>query len=258
MARHAAGHRHTSSRPCPPRPIGRPVPSTRNRYRLLAGALLCLLVVVALPSLYKTDVRVLDEIDNDLEAGPQGWTFRHPAAQHFFLFVEVAFTTLPMAISTAIAAALLFWRKHRRAAAVDGRSDARRLPDDVPAQGRAAAQASGLGGPGHHADQLLVPLRALDRDRRRGRGGDRAGRTARTAPGAAPGAVHGRRPARAARRPGPDLPGRAQPLRRDRRLRGRRVLGARRTGGVTTRRRRPRTGRRSARRGRPPASSRWC
>ena len=64
------------------------MPSTRNRYRLLAGALLCLLVLVALTVFYKTDVRVLDELDNDLGAGPQGWTFRRPAAQQFLLFVE--------------------------------------------------------------------------------------------------------------------------------------------------------------------------
>jgi YegS/Rv2252/BmrU family lipid kinase len=92
------------------------VPSTRNRYRLLAGALLCLLLLVVLTAVYKADVRALDELDNDLGAGPQGWTFRHPAAQQFLLFVEVAFTTLPMAIYTAIAAGLLFWRKHGRAA----------------------------------------------------------------------------------------------------------------------------------------------
>ena len=92
------------------------MPSTRNRYRLLAGALLCLLLLVVLTVVYKADVRALDELDNDLGAGPQGWTFRHPAAQQFLLFVEVAFTTLPMTIYTAIAAGLLFWRKHGRAA----------------------------------------------------------------------------------------------------------------------------------------------
>ena len=100
----------------PLRPIGSPVPSTRNRYRLLAGALLCLLLLIVLTVVYKADVRALDELDNDLGAGPQGWTFRHPAAQQFLLFVEVAFTTLPMTIYTAIAAGLLFWRKHGRAA----------------------------------------------------------------------------------------------------------------------------------------------
>ena len=92
------------------------MPSTRNRYRLLAGALLCALVVVAFAVLYKTYVKGLDDFDNDLGAGPQGFTFRHPAAQHFFLFIEVAFTTLPMTIYTAITAALLIWRKHVRAA----------------------------------------------------------------------------------------------------------------------------------------------
>ena len=114
---------------------------------------------------------VLDEIDNDLEAGPQGWTFRHPAAQQFFLFVEVAFTTLPMAIATAVAAALLFWRKHGRAAlwtvgVMLGASLTNYLLKGVP-----AAQASGLGGPGHHADPgLSFPSGHFDRDRRRGRG----------------------------------------------------------------------------------------
>jgi YegS/Rv2252/BmrU family lipid kinase len=92
------------------------VPSTRNRYRLLAGALFSALVVVALAVVYKTYVVGLDEFDNDLGSAPQGWTIRHPPAQHFFLFVEAAFTTLPMTIFTAIAAALLMWRKHARAA----------------------------------------------------------------------------------------------------------------------------------------------
>jgi YegS/Rv2252/BmrU family lipid kinase len=92
------------------------VPSTRNRYRLLAGALLCALVVVAFAVLYKTYVKGLDELDNSLETGPQGWTFRHLTAQHFLLLVQAVFTTLPMTIYTAIGAALLVWRKHARAA----------------------------------------------------------------------------------------------------------------------------------------------
>lgn len=92
------------------------MPSTRNRYRLLAAALLCALVVVAFAVLYKTYVKGLDELDTTLETGPQGWTFRHVAAQHFLLFVQAAFTTIPMAVYTAITAALLVWRKHTRAA----------------------------------------------------------------------------------------------------------------------------------------------
>jgi len=87
------------------------VPSTRNRYRVLAGALLCLLVVVVIAVVYKSDVRALDELDNDLGAGPQGWTYRHPAVTQFLLVVQVVFTTLPMAVYTALAAGLLVWRK---------------------------------------------------------------------------------------------------------------------------------------------------
>jgi YegS/Rv2252/BmrU family lipid kinase len=66
--------------------------------------------------LYETYVQGLDEFDNDLASGPQGFTFRHVAAQHFFLFVQAAFATLPMAIFTAVTAALLTWRKQPRAA----------------------------------------------------------------------------------------------------------------------------------------------
>jgi YegS/Rv2252/BmrU family lipid kinase len=92
------------------------VPPTQHRYRLLAAAALCLLVVVAITVVYKTDVGGLDGFDRQLQDGPQGWTYRTPWAQHFLLFVEAAFTTLPMAIYTAIAAAMLAWRKQVRAA----------------------------------------------------------------------------------------------------------------------------------------------
>ncbi len=92
------------------------MPSTRNRYRLLGGALLCLLVVVLLATLYEVDVSQLDAFDQDLGTGPQAWTYQHPAAQQFFLFVEAAFSTVAMTIYTVVTAALLAWRKHGRAA----------------------------------------------------------------------------------------------------------------------------------------------
>ena len=92
------------------------MPSTRNRYRVLAGALFCLLVVLAIAVLYRTDVKALDELDNDLGAGPEHWTYAHPLATHFLLFVQVAFTTLPMTVYTVITAGVLVWRKHVRAA----------------------------------------------------------------------------------------------------------------------------------------------
>ncbi|MDX6300476.1 MAG: hypothetical protein QOF53_1690 [Nocardioidaceae bacterium] len=92
------------------------MPFTVSRHRMLVGALLCLLLVVLLTVVYKADVRQLDTVDNELGAGPQGWTFRHHAVQHLFFFVASAFSTLPMAVYTAIAAGVLAFRKHARAA----------------------------------------------------------------------------------------------------------------------------------------------
>ena len=92
------------------------MPSTRNRYVVLACALLCLLVVVAIAVVYKTDVTGLDELDNDLGAGPQSWTVQHPVWTHVLLAIETVFATVPMTVYTAVAAALLVWRKHVRAA----------------------------------------------------------------------------------------------------------------------------------------------
>jgi YegS/Rv2252/BmrU family lipid kinase len=92
------------------------VPPTASRHRLLAGALLCVLVVAGFAVLYKADVHDLDAFDNDLGSGPQGWTYRHLTAQHFFLFVEAAFATIPMTVYTVLTAAVLVWRKHVRAA----------------------------------------------------------------------------------------------------------------------------------------------
>jgi YegS/Rv2252/BmrU family lipid kinase len=93
------------------------VPITLPRRRMLAGALVCLVVVLVITVLYKADVRDLDGLDNDLGSGPQGWTYRHPAAQDFFLFVEAAFGTVAMAVYTAVAAGILALRRHFRAAA---------------------------------------------------------------------------------------------------------------------------------------------
>jgi YegS/Rv2252/BmrU family lipid kinase len=92
------------------------VSPTRTRNRLLAGALLSLLVVAVITVLVKTDPNGLNGFDNELGSGPQAWTYRHPAAQQFLLFIETAFTTLPMAIYTTITAVLLATRKHTRAA----------------------------------------------------------------------------------------------------------------------------------------------
>ncbi len=88
----------------------------RNRYRLLAGATLCLLVVAVLGLLFTTGVHQLDRIDNELGRGPQSWTLRHRTAEHVWLAVEAVFSTVPMTVYTLVTAALLTWRKHVRAA----------------------------------------------------------------------------------------------------------------------------------------------
>jgi YegS/Rv2252/BmrU family lipid kinase len=92
------------------------VPATRSRTQLLVWASVCFVLVLAITVVYKTDVNGLNGIDTSLESGPEGWTFRHDWATQFLVFVERAFTTLPMAVYTAIAAAVLLWRRQHRAA----------------------------------------------------------------------------------------------------------------------------------------------
>ena len=83
------------------------------RTRIVLGAVLCLLVVGVVAVLYQVDLRQLDAVDHDLGAGPQGWTYRHVGVQHFLLFVEAVFATIPMTIYTVVAAGLLVWRDTR-------------------------------------------------------------------------------------------------------------------------------------------------
>ena len=92
------------------------MPLTSPRYRMLAGALFCLLVVVVLAVVYRADVRELDSIDNGMGSGPQGWTYRHQATQQFLMLVAVVFGTVPMTVYTVLTAGLLAFRRHVRAA----------------------------------------------------------------------------------------------------------------------------------------------
>jgi YegS/Rv2252/BmrU family lipid kinase len=93
------------------------VPSTRARYRLLAGAGACLVVFAVISIYYKSDLSALDRLDHHLGTWPQQWTYDHPAATSFFLFVERVFGTVAMTIYTVVASAVLLWRRHPRAAA---------------------------------------------------------------------------------------------------------------------------------------------
>lgn len=86
------------------------------RARLAVGVLICVLVVVAITLLYRLDVTALDRVDRGLEQGPQSFTFSHPAVTRFLLVVQDVFTTLPMAIYTALTVAVLLVRRHGRAA----------------------------------------------------------------------------------------------------------------------------------------------
>ena len=92
------------------------MPNTWSRNRIVSVTVLCLLVVVALTVLYKTDVHWLDRVDTGLGTGPEGWTYRHPGVQTFLRIVEAVFTTLPMTVYTLVAAGLLARGRHTRAA----------------------------------------------------------------------------------------------------------------------------------------------
>ena len=91
------------------------LPPPRTRYRMLGGAVLCLVVLVVLTVLYKAELRSLDRVDNELGTGPQRWTNRHQAAEDFFLFVQWASGTVPMTLYTTVLAITLILRRHVRA-----------------------------------------------------------------------------------------------------------------------------------------------
>ncbi len=90
--------------------------SPRVRQRLLLGAVACALVVVALALLVRLDLRPLSQWDRSLGTWPESWTYDHPAGQRFWSTLAMLFTTLPWVIYIAVAAGLLAWRRHLRAA----------------------------------------------------------------------------------------------------------------------------------------------
>jgi membrane-associated phospholipid phosphatase len=96
------------------RPSNRP--STRSRNRLIGGAAVCLLVVVALSVLVKLDLGDLDGFDTWFGTAPQAWTVRHDTALRILDAIELAFDTIPMTIYTLALAGGLAARNHRRAA----------------------------------------------------------------------------------------------------------------------------------------------
>jgi YegS/Rv2252/BmrU family lipid kinase len=83
---------------------------------MLAGAVLCLLLVAALAVVVKTYVPHLDQLDGSLGHGPERWSFGHPGAVRFLLLVQLLFGTVAMTVYTGVTAAALAVRRHFRAA----------------------------------------------------------------------------------------------------------------------------------------------
>ena len=88
----------------------------RARYLLVSGTAVAALAVLALALLVRLDLTPLSRFDRGLGAWPEYWTYSHSAAATFWIVLADLFTTLPWGIYTAIIAALLAWRRHRRAA----------------------------------------------------------------------------------------------------------------------------------------------
>ncbi len=88
----------------------------RTRSRLLGGAILSLVVLVALTVLVLAYVPTLDHVDNSLGRWPEGWSFAHHGVVRLLLVVEAMFGTLAMTLYTAATAGLLALRRHFRAA----------------------------------------------------------------------------------------------------------------------------------------------
>jgi YegS/Rv2252/BmrU family lipid kinase len=88
----------------------------RTRSRLLGGAVLSAVVVVALTVLVLAYVPTLDHVDNRLGRWPESWTFSHHGVVRALLVVEAMFGTLAMTVYTAVTAGLLALRRHFRAA----------------------------------------------------------------------------------------------------------------------------------------------
>ncbi len=88
----------------------------RTRSRLLGGAVLSLVVLVALTVVVLTSVPALDRVDNGLGSWPEWWTFHHHGVVRFLLVVEALFGTLAMTVYTAATAGLLALRRRFRSA----------------------------------------------------------------------------------------------------------------------------------------------
>ncbi|HEX6485196.1 MAG TPA: diacylglycerol kinase family protein [Nocardioidaceae bacterium] len=89
---------------------------TLSSPRLLAGAAVCLLVLVTLSVMVKVDLPMLDQVDRAFGDGPEAWTVRHPRSYQVLDLVEMGFGTIGLTILTTVAVVALLARRHVRAA----------------------------------------------------------------------------------------------------------------------------------------------
>jgi len=88
--------------------------ATRRRFLIWGGVSFVLLV--ALCFLAARDVGLLDDFDGVLEIGPESWRADHAWLADPLTWVSRAFNTIPMAAAALVAAGLLVFKKHPRAA----------------------------------------------------------------------------------------------------------------------------------------------
>ena len=162
------------------------------------------------------------ELDEDLGSWPQSFTQEHHSVYLFWHYLAVATATLPVAIASVVAAIALAAKKHRRAAIWTVGVMASVMVTTTVVKRLVERERPVWDDPIQVLDSFSYPSGARVRDRRCHGGGRRAHPDAgppsrRTTPGVRPRAGDG-----PARRRRPDLPGRAQRLRRGRGLSPRR------------------------------------
>ena len=133
---------------------------------------LCFVLLAGLAVLLKADPGAF-AFDTTLGRWPESLTVHHHDVRVFWDAVALMFTTLPEAVATVVVVVALWFKGHRRAAtwtlAVMVTAGV-----GVVGSSRWSGATDRCSRSGAGALQLLVPLRARDRDRRSGRRDDRA------------------------------------------------------------------------------------
>ncbi|WP_310961631.1 diacylglycerol kinase family protein [Nocardioides terrisoli] len=86
------------------------------RLRALGWGLACLAAFAVLAALVHGHWHPLDELDGDIGRGPFDVTVAHAWVRHLAIAIAHLFGTIAMTVATIVAGAILFVKKHRRAA----------------------------------------------------------------------------------------------------------------------------------------------